>query len=83
MSKTFKEDTMAYEGEVRISASHYVTGMVLVEAFAENKHTREESSAGVRLTREQARELGAALISLADELYFQEMRKLTEESKNV
>lgn len=70
-----KEDTEFYKGSVEIMESLCNPGMVLIQLWMEDKTNGDRDSAGIRLTREQARAMADKMTALADELYFKEMRE--------
>lgn len=69
-----KENTEFYSGSAEIMESCSIPGMVLIQLWMTDKTNEDRDSAGIRLTRHQARQLGNHLVDLADELYFEEMR---------
>lgn len=69
-----KEETRNYRGDLEVTESGHIPGMVLIQLWMKDIENGKRDSAGIRLTREQAREVGNHLISLADELFFEEQR---------
>lgn len=70
-----KEETRKYRGDMEITESGHIPGMVLIQLWMKDIENGKRDSAGIRLTREQARQVGAHLINLADELFFEEQSK--------
>lgn len=68
------EDTKDFYGDVVIKESYFEPGMILIETQVFSKENAKCSSSGIRLTREQAREMAGYLNSLADHLFFESMR---------
>ncbi|AEZ66215.1 hypothetical protein EXT67_20700 [Pectobacterium atrosepticum] len=69
-----QEDTEFYSGRVLVMESLYNPGMALIQVWMSDKTNGVRDSAGIRLTREQARQVGQHLLDLADELLFEEQR---------
>lgn len=69
-----KEETEFYTGRVEVMESYCNPGMILVQLFMTDKTTEEQDSAGIRLTREQARQVASHLNNLADQLFFEAQR---------
>ena len=69
-----QEDTEFYFGHAEVTESSCNPGMVLIQLWMKDKTNDERSSAGIRLTRDQAREVADHLLNLADELFFEEHR---------
>ena len=74
MEKYFEiqENTEFYSGRAEVMESLCNPGMVLIQLWMTDKTTDDRDSAGIRLTREQAREMANHLNSLADQLFFEE-----------
>lgn len=77
MKKYFEveEDTEFHSGRVEILGSGWKPGTVLLQLWMTDKKNGRSDSAGIRLTRDQARELANQLNSLADQLFFEEQRE--------
>lgn len=69
-----KEDTKKFSGFLEIAPSAIENGMILVKTVSKEKVSGDNFIAGIRLTRQQARELADQLNILADELYFESLR---------
>lgn len=69
----FEEDTEKYTGFAQVLPSRLKPGMILLEVWM-NDQKGDSSSAGIRLTRNQARQMADELNRLADDLFFQEQR---------
>lgn len=69
-----QEDTEFYSGHAEVMESNCNPGMILIQLWMKDKTNADRDSAGIRLTREQARQIGAHLLNLADELFFEEQR---------
>lgn len=78
---TIKEDTRHFKSEAVIIESYLIPGMVLLQVHTEEVDTGNKDRGHIRLSREQARQLGDALIRLADELFFRE-KQFQEELEN-
>lgn len=74
-----EEDSHYYKGHANVMESIASPGMILIEVWMSEKATGQRDSAGIRLTREQAREMANKLYDLADELFFEEQRKNANE----
>lgn len=74
MKKYFEieENTEFYRGRAEVMESLCNPGMVLIQLWMTDKTTDDRDSAGIRLTRDQAREMANHLNSLADQLFFEE-----------
>lgn len=70
-----QEDTRFYRGDIEVMESRSNPGMVLIQLWMKDIENGDRDSAGIRLTREQARQIAAHLNNLADELFFEERRK--------
>lgn len=69
-----EEETEFYTGRVEVMESYCNPGMVLIQLWMTDKTTEAQDSAGIRLTREQARQVAAHLNNLADQLFFEAQR---------
>lgn len=70
-----KENSENYEGYLEAMESLINPGMILLQTWVTELATDDRGSAGIRLTREQARALGNHLIELADQLFFEDLEK--------
>lgn len=70
-----QEDTEFYSGHAEVMESNCNPGMVLIQLWMKDKTNDDRDSAGIRLTRDQARQIGSHLLNLADELFFEEQRR--------
>lgn len=78
---TIKEDTRYFKSEAVVIESYLNPGKVLLQVHTEEVDTGDKHSSHMRLGREQARQLGDALIRLADELFFKD-QQFKEDLKN-
>ena len=69
-----KEETRRYRGDIEVKESKSIPGMVLLQLWMKDIEHGEQDSAGIRLTRDQARQLAEHLNALADQLFFEEQR---------
>lgn len=76
MEKYFEiqENTEFYSGRAEVMESLCNPGMVLIQLWMQDKTDGARDSAGIRLTREQARQVANHLNNLADQLFFEEQR---------
>lgn len=63
-----KEDTRFYRGDIEVMESKANPGMVLIQLWMKDIENGDRDSAGIRLTRDQARQVANHLNALADEL---------------
>ena len=68
------EDTRFYRGDIEVMESKANPGMVLIQLWMKDIENGDRDSAGIRLTREQARQVASHLNNLADQLFFEEQR---------
>jgi hypothetical protein len=68
MTFGLEEDTVNYKGRVNVLESYLEPEMILIEVYAKDMITFAESSAGIRVTSWQARQLAARLNALAEKL---------------
>lgn len=66
-----EEDTEFYRGRAQVMES-CCKGMILIQLLMTDKTTDDLDSAGIRLTRTQARQVANHLNNLADQLFFEE-----------
>lgn len=69
-----EEDTEFYRGRAEVMESCCNPGMVLIQLWMTDKTTDDRDSAGIRLTRTQARQVASHLNNLADQLFFEEQK---------
>jgi hypothetical protein len=69
-----EENTEFYHGRAEVMESLCNPGMVLIQLWMNDKTDGSRDSAGIRLTREQARQVANHLNDLADNLFFEEQR---------
>ncbi|KAB3178530.1 hypothetical protein F9047_11440 [Escherichia coli] len=69
-----KEDTRFYRGDIEVMESKANPGMILIQLWMKDIENGDRDSAGIRLTREQARQMADHLNALADQLFFEEQR---------
>lgn len=69
-----EEKTRFYRGDMKVRDSVSNPGMVALQIWMKDIENDARESAGIRLTREQARQVGQHLLDLADELFFEERR---------
>lgn len=76
MEKYFEveENTEFYSGRAEVMESLRNPGMVLIQLWMKDKTNGDRDSVGIRLTRDQARQVAAHLNNLADQLFFEEQR---------
>ena len=68
-----EEDTEFYRGRAQVMES-CCKGMILIQLWMTDKTTDGLDSAGIRLTRTQARQVACHLNNLADQLFFEEQK---------
>lgn len=76
-----EENTEFYEGSVEVTESHFNPGMALIQVCMKDKTTNERESAGIRLTLDQARQVGAHLLELANKLGHDQTRRKNKHGK--
>ena len=69
------ESTRCFNARCNVVESYKEPGMILVQTRTQEVDSGEVLDAHIRLTREQARQLGDELIRLADELFFKDKCK--------
>lgn len=69
-----EENTEFYSGRAEVMESLCNPGMILIQLWMKDKTNDARASAGIRLTRDQARQVADHLNNLADELFFEELR---------
>lgn len=69
-----EEDTEFYRCRAEVMESCCNPGMVLIQLWMTDKTTDDRDSAGIRLTRTQARQVASHLNNLADQLFFEEQK---------
>lgn len=78
---SFDENTRCFRSRCNIQESYREPGMILVQIRTEEVDSGDILAAHSRLTRDQAREVAAELIRLADNLFFKE-QQFREDLKN-
>lgn len=63
-----EENTQAYKGHAHILESLAEPGLILIEVVMTDKIANDKSSAGIRLTANQARLMASMLNSMADQM---------------
>lgn len=80
--KLYKEKSSQYEGSLCISPSAIEKGKIVIETNMTQIASGKSAAAGIRLSREEARELATELMNLADHLFFEEIREKQKQSQN-
>lgn len=80
--KLYKEKSAQYEGSLCISPSVIENGKIVIEIDMTQIASGKSAAAGIRLSREEARELATELMNLADHLFFEEIREKQKQSQN-
>lgn len=79
--KMITEEGPLSKGDITVRRSVVSPGNILVEVTQCPELTGNITQANIRLTRNQARELGQALFDIADSLYFEHLQVENEEKK--
>jgi hypothetical protein len=79
--KVYKEKSAQYEGSLCISPSAIEKGKIVIETSMTQIASGKSAAAGIRLSREDARELATELMNLADHLFFEEIREKQAKEK--